>query len=91
VSSKVSDTNKLSSGQSKSRLIRIPESRSVCFKATSFFQVVLADFLADYAWNLISLYSVIVTSLTAQVNVYRLGNDYALSGVTRDDLDPVGV
>ena len=47
--------------------------------------------LADYAWNLINLYSVSVTSLAAQVNVYRLKNDYAIHAVTSDGVDTVGV
>jgi hypothetical protein len=45
--------------------------------------------LADYAYALISLFIVDVTSLVGQV--YSARNDYALSGVTRDGLDPVGV
>ena len=44
-----------------------------------------------FAWNLINLCSVSVTSLAAQVNVYRLGNDYALYEVTGYGLDAVAV
>ena len=47
--------------------------------------------LADYAWNLINLYSVSVTSLAAQVNVYGLRNDYALHVASCDGVDTVGV
>jgi hypothetical protein len=47
--------------------------------------------LADYAWNLINLYSVSVTSLTAFVNVYGDKNDCALCEVTRVGVDTVGV
>jgi hypothetical protein len=47
--------------------------------------------LADYAWNLINLYGVSVTSLAGQVNVYGLGNDYALYEVTGGGVDTVGV
>jgi len=47
--------------------------------------------LADYAGTLINLYSVSVTSLAAEVNVYRLWNDNGLYEVTKYDLDTVGV
>jgi len=47
--------------------------------------------LADYAWNLINLYSVSVTSLAAQVNVYGLRNDYALHVASCDGVDTAEV
>ena len=46
--------------------------------------------MADYAYFLINPYSVNVTSLAAPVNVYRLGNDYALYEVAGDGVDTVG-
>ena len=47
--------------------------------------------LADYAWNLVNLYSVSVTSLAAPVSVYRLKNDYVIHAVSCDGVDTVGV
>ena len=49
-----------------------------------------ARLLADYAYFLINLYSVNVTSLAAPVNVYRLGSDYALYEVAWDGVDTLG-
>ena len=47
--------------------------------------------MADCAYELINSYRVSVTSLTAFVNVYGDRNDYALSEMTRDGVDTVGV
>jgi hypothetical protein len=47
--------------------------------------------LADYAYELINSYRVSVTSLTAFVNVYDDRKDYALSEMTRNGVDTVGV
>ena len=47
--------------------------------------------LADYAYELINSYRVSVTSLTAFVNVYGDRKDYALSEMTGDGVDTVGV
>jgi hypothetical protein len=47
--------------------------------------------LADYAYAMISLFIVGVTSFSRLGQVYGARNDYALSEVTRDVLDTVGV
>ena len=47
--------------------------------------------MADYAYELINSYRVSATSITAFVNVYGDRNDYALSEMTRDGVDTVGV
>jgi len=47
--------------------------------------------LADYGWDLIKFIQCDRDFLTAQVKVYRIGNDYALYQVIGDGLDTAEV